>query len=535
MTSLRQPQDSYEQFTEQDGGDASALEAQQNKAARVYQDSEWILIFLVHLGIMGVIAGMWGGDTVDFFRDIQANAEDNAEEVDQKTQDSAAAVLRSALPYVGIGIGVALGWAVFWVSLIQRYAENLIWIALLSSPVIFGIIALFMMMQSAVAGLLALIPFAVTAFYAYWIITYQRFRIEFATLMLEAVAEVVRFNPGTWITAMLSGLPSIVWQCAWFFVAASTFVHYKDSVETYPCTNPRTGAEELCAQAPASLYLAIFFLLVSNYWVIQVIINVVHVTTAGVVGEWYFQGRDRMSASPTTNSLKRAMTTSFGSICLGSLLVAIVQAIREIAEQARRNHEGNLVCMVIFCCFACIMSWIEYLIELFNHWAFVQVAIYGTDFKTAARNTFQLVQSKGLTGLVNMNLTGNASALGVIVGAILTAAVVALTSFPFLLTGPMHNESLSEDIKSAYHAAFTIVIVMGFVFGILFTSAVTKTVTSGVTAFFVCWAENPAVLESTNPRLHEAFASISEKYLQDQREATQAEAIGGGVNNMQRR
>jgi hypothetical protein len=47
---------------------------------------------------------------------------------------------------------------------------------------------------------------------------------------------------------------------------------------------------------------------------LQVIGNVVHVTSAGVVAAWWF-GRD--STSTVSSSLGRATGPSFGSICLG--------------------------------------------------------------------------------------------------------------------------------------------------------------------------------------------------------------------------
>ena len=54
----------------------------------------------------------------------------------------------------------------------------------------------------------------------------------------------------------------------------------------------------------------------------QVIRNVVHCTTAGTVASWWFI---QSAPSPTLGALKRSLTTSFGSICLGSLIVAILQ------------------------------------------------------------------------------------------------------------------------------------------------------------------------------------------------------------------
>eukprot|EP01083_Nonionella_stella_P006817 19723_1 len=52
--------------------------------------------------------------------------------------------------------------------------------------------------------------------------------------------------------------------------------------------------------------------------------NVLHTTTCGVPTTWYFNPVALIN--PSRASLKRAMTSSFGSICFGSLLVALLHA-----------------------------------------------------------------------------------------------------------------------------------------------------------------------------------------------------------------
>jgi hypothetical protein len=67
------------------------------------------------------------------------------------------------------------------------------------------------------------------------------------------------------------------------------------------------------------------------------------------------------------------MTTSFGSICFGGLVVAFIQALRMLANSARANGDGNFLVCIAECLLACLASIIEYL----NKWAFIYVGIYG--------------------------------------------------------------------------------------------------------------------------------------------------------------
>jgi hypothetical protein len=72
--------------------------------------------------------------------------------------------------------------------------------------------------------------------------------------------------------------------------------------------------------------------------------------------------------NPTVKSAKRALTTSFGSICYGSLIIALVQTLRALvrgaADQAR--SEGNLFSLFCLYCLDCILSIIEAMVEYFN-------------------------------------------------------------------------------------------------------------------------------------------------------------------------
>lgn len=89
--------------------------------------------------------------------------------------------------------------------------------------------------------------------------------------------------------------------------------------------------------------------------------NTIHVTVAGVVATWWIAPEEANSCCSASifDSLKRSLTTSFGSICFGSLLVAIIQALRALANTARSQDDGILLCLAE-CILACIAGLIEY-------------------------------------------------------------------------------------------------------------------------------------------------------------------------------
>lgn len=508
------------------------------KPPRQYKDVEWTVIFLVQFALVVVLAFLFAPDLFSDLHDYKERERDPDSGMSPEVEQALKDALSQSLPFLGVGSLIGLGWALFWISIVQRHAESLIWTALVATPLIFGVLTLAFLVMGNPAAVGFGVAFAITAIYAGWIITSQRFRIEFAQLTLETVAGVVRRHPGMWLSSFISILPAALWAFSWLFALAAVGTFYIKRGESFTYTD-KYGNEREGYDIPTMGKILIAFLVLSNYWcavtlgplrpgpahphvpqippflarrTAQVIMNVVHVTVSGTMAAWYFTTQSNMPSSPTMLSFKRAITTSFGSICLGSLLVALVQMIRDAVEDARRRQEG-CVAMVIMCCLSCIVAWIEALIQLFNHFAFVQVAIYGKDFRTAAKDTWQLVQTKGITGLVNMNLTSQACGLGAIVGAALAAGTIALVAYFPLVAG--HSDE-SDDVKGVFVGAYAIVIACTLLVSLIFTSMVNGSITSGVTTLFVCWAEDPVALRDTNAALHSKFEEISLKFLEDE-------------------
>lgn len=77
----------------------------------------------------------------------------------------------------------------------------------------------------------------------------------------------------------------------------------------------------------------------SFYWLSQVLTNIVHVTVSGIFATHYFKPD---SKSPTLPCLKLACTSSFGTICFGGLIYAIIQTIKNVFDFLR----GNNYCML---------------------------------------------------------------------------------------------------------------------------------------------------------------------------------------------
>mmetsp|Transcript_50445 Transcript_50445/g.74825 ORF Transcript_50445/g.74825 Transcript_50445/m.74825 type:complete len:473 (+) Transcript_50445:182-1600(+) len=298
-------------------------------------------------------------------------------------------------------------------------------------------------------------------------------RIPFATANLITGLTAVKANFGVSIIAYFFAILSFAWFMLWALVTVGIYVATTCDDVTGVCTGSPNGG-------------FVFLLFLSFFFTTQVLQNCVHVTVAGTVGTWWFdpESASCCCSSAVLGSSFRTLTTSFGSICFGSLLVAILQALRQMANEARNNDNGILICIA-----ECILSCLESILEYFNKWAFIYVGLYGYSYLEAGKNVMTLFQNRGWEAVIADDLVGNVLFLiSVVVGGVTGGVGILL----------LHVTDWFPDdtgINSATAFGF------GFIIGLVVTSILMSTVASAVNTVIVCFAEGPAEFDTNHPEL----------------------------------
>lgn len=387
--------------------------------------------------------------------------------------------------FLSVIIGLVL--TVIYFFLMQSFAGKMI--------VATGVIMILLNLAVAVFFILSaqwvpgIILLLFTLLYAYLFYSW-RHRIPFAKIMLKTVTRVTGQFPATLFTGFMGLLVGLVFS-TFFGIAIAGWAAMASNR----------------AVTSGALYGIIFYSLFVLYWVSEVIKNVVHVTISGLFAAFYFlgtpdptrPGKVKVSVrNPTVKSFGRAMTTSFGSICYGSLIVALIQTLRAVVRSAASNaqQEGNLFAVFCLFCLDCVLSWIDALAQYFNHYAFTQVAIYGKDYCTAGKDTWTLIKSRGIDAIINDDLISNVLRFGTLFVALIAGGAAAL----YLR---FSTDGLQNDI-----GAIAVMGLLGVVIGIVEFSIMAETIYSGVAATFVCLAEDPAALRRTKPELFEKIAQV---------------------------
>merc|ERR1712039_722818 len=128
--------------------------------------------------------------------------------------------------------------------------------------------------------------------------------------------------------------------------------------------------------------------------------------------------------SPLMNGLRVATTTSLGSICFGSFLIAIVRAMEQMARQVRRDAQAdcNIVLFIVALILECVTSCIGDILEYFNDWAYVQCAVRGVSFINAARITYSMMTCANVQYIIQDLLLNSLASSGALFCAFIAAA-----------------------------------------------------------------------------------------------------------------
>ncbi|KAI8811162.1 plasma-membrane choline transporter-domain-containing protein [Cladochytrium replicatum] len=395
---------------------------------------------------------------------------------------------------IGISIGIAVGvsgiFSILYYSLMQRFTGKMITFTFFLSILISLALAAFYIWQKVyVAGIIIGI-FAILYALSYFA---MRSRIPFAKVMLKTVCAITNKYPATLLTGLLGLLVSAAFNAAWILSLIGIVQRYQ----------PRTESRGRVTVSYET-YIIVVYMLFSLYWTTQVIYNTIHVTVCGLFATYYFLGTSAAGgevtvpvSNPTLAAAKRALTTSFGSICFGSLIIAIIRTIRTLLRSAANQDaaEGNFCGAICAVCVECCLSWIESLIEYFNTYAYAQVAIYGKDFCAAAKDTWRLVKSHGIDAIINDSLISNVFS----VGAFSCGFLSGVLGYVYINAANGANGIAGE----AATARVIIVVVGAVLIGLAEFGLLSGVIDSGVTATFVCLAEDPVALSRTKPELYQ--------------------------------
>jgi len=447
----------------------SDFEEQMQRPASKYRDILYLVLFIVN-GMVVLSIGLFGGLQCMTGNGNCMNANTNPHH-----SQSANERPRALLAPMVVSFVVASMMCSIMIVILQWYSESFLKCILVTSVLLQFGCGLFMFFINPLSAVLLIVFSAFTCCYY----VYVRNRLEFAGAVLEIACSAIRRYPTSIMVAFgslfVQFLVVIIWALAYYGAVASSIAFGSFVLETY--------------------------LLFSLFWALTVVQNVAHCSTCGVVGCWWFTNND----AAVSGSLKRASTTSLGSICFGSLIVAILKTLRLLVRQFRKaNERGGRSCLFIAHCAEYMLSIIEHYARYLNSYAYCFVALYGKDFRTAGREVQAMFDQRGWTAVINDDLVSKT--LGVA-----NLGVGAVTGFAGGLSMYLGYAG-SEAVNLHWVGA---VALLSFFVGMLLAFTVSGVITSAVRTVFVCYAKASDVLEQTRPEANQRLTRAWLKFYPD--------------------
>ena len=220
---------------------------------------------------------------------------------------------------------------------------------------------------------------------------------------------------------------------------------------------------------------------------------------------WYFTAEKGTEDHPIRKSFKRGIRYHWGSLCFGAAIIAIIRFIMFFLEYIKKKVESTgannkskcIKCTIscLQCCLACCAKFMEFI----NKHAYIQIALKGDNFCTAAWEGFGLV----IRNLGRFSMLALIGGVLSIFGTIFITVASAVVGY-FVIT---RVDYFSEDLNSCVLpvCAFGLI---GFIFGHITMSIFSVSGDALIHSFLLD--------EELNKGLPKAFPEL-QKFMSDER------------------
>ncbi|XP_021723854.1 CTL-like protein DDB_G0274487 isoform X1 [Chenopodium quinoa] len=433
--------------------------------SRHWRDVFWLAVFIVHLGGLGLLLVVLGLNR--FKKNDRLN-------IDKYTgfleHHRGLTEYYWPLYAVAAGAGTFLGWT--WLLLLGYQAIHMMKVSVHILTTYLAVVSVFCFWaQQFFWG----VTFAIGAVLQFLYVISVIDRLPFSMLVLQKAVKMAWSLPRVMCIAYAFILVMLSWMALWSFGAA--------------------GVVASSIGDSGRWWLLVVFS-ISLFWTGAVLCNTVHVIVSGMVFLVLFHGGQETASMPSNSlmkSLRYAVTTSFGSICYGSLFTAAVRTLRwEI--RGFRAKIGNNECLL--CCVDFVFHIVETLVRFFNKYAYVQIAVSGKSFNHSARDAWELFQSTGVEALIAYDCSGAVLLMGTILGGLIAGTCAGVWTW-------LRSSDRVLMVGST-----------SMLMGMVLVGLAMVVVEGAVTSLYICYALDPLLIHRWDPEFFNQMSEMLHQRLQ---------------------
>jgi len=469
-----------------------------------YRDTPFAIAFLLHLLAILLVGALYGSFDIETLPgdNVTSSSENNNTTVEYDMPT--ALYIQRVLTYMALPCGaVAFLTSNFITGVVLPLSpEGVVKLGLLSnipSSIAFSVA----LMASYSSPFMVVVAFFMVGFAVYYVIAVWRF-VPFTACNLMMGVTGVNQNYGIYFVALFLSFISLAWITFWSYTMNGVIQTFGGVGVQSNYDDGCDGDDDTCGSNGSPYYMTL--LVFSLYWTSVVLMNITQTTVAGLMGTWCFdkESASKCCSNAVSSSLFRACTYSFGSICFGSLLNAIIMILRYMVQQAEQNRDNdNLACSIILCITQCILAIIESIIEYFNRWAYIFVGVYGMSYLESGKAVLELFEARGLTAIISDDISSSVlNSITLFSG--LCAGIIGVG-----INGYFGGAFFFGDTAESYKATpFWI----SFLAGVIISSIMMSVIQGAVKTIIVCYADNPNKLlenhREETTKMTEAWKSV---------------------------
>ncbi|GAB6033333.1 hypothetical protein CHUAL_013100 [Chamberlinius hualienensis] len=222
------------------------------------------------------------------------------------------------------------------------------------------------------------------------VILVMRSRIQLVVALFKEAGKVMAAMPQLILQPIWTFIFLVIICSAWIFAllnieSSGKATIYGDNYVTY----------KKSSVALATRWIHIFAL----FWFTQFCLACQDFVIGSAVCQWYFRRDKSKLGSPIFSGIGRLLLYHFGSVALGSLLIAILKVIRLIfsyLEKKLKIQQSSGTCRGIVCCIDCCLQCFENFLKCLSRNAYIEIAIFGCSFREGASRAFRIIGNNAL-------------------------------------------------------------------------------------------------------------------------------------------
>nr|CCA26114.1 PNS1like protein putative [Albugo laibachii Nc14] len=377
-----------------------------------------------------------------------------------------------------------------------------IWLSLISvAGTQFALAGTFLkeaILTSSMVGYTASILIGIVALVFIISIYVMRHRVEFACAHLGVAGRAILSSPVILLAAVFMAVIQSFWSLIWILGMLRVLDYFKIGTKTGCVGNE--CLIHVTNQSAIGISIGMLFI---YFWGSIIFRNILAVTVASIVSSWkcHIHKNSRVG-----NAFLEAWTYHLGSVCFGSLLVAVVETVRKVLSTlvALASRRKRFYLAWLFSMISSTLHFVEYLMEFCNRFAYAYIGCYKCAFIPASKRSMQFLKTKGWSAVVNQEITRTAFWYANLLSGSTVAFIILRIS----------------DIAYSHELAFFqyqkhMVAAVGFVIGYLVNTVVMSVISSAVTTVYVLWAEDPTSWIRTRPKEYQILHNVWSKIYPD--------------------